>query len=68
MPYYNPEGLNIQSQSEHTAYKKMLDAKRQIRTIQGTKYGSEKALEAENEWLKEKIKTQARENGGWSDY
>ena len=68
MTYYSKEGPNVQSQSEHTAYKKMLNAKSKVRTIQGTKYNEKDYLKAENEWLKEKMKTQARENGGWSDY
>lgn len=68
MPYYSKEGPNVQSQSEHTAYKKMCKAKSQVRKIQGTFYNQEKALKAENEWLKEKMKTQARTNGGWCDY
>lgn len=68
MPYYSKEGPNVQSQSEHSAYKKMLNAKNKVRTIQGTKCNEDAYLKAENEWLKEKMKTQARENGGWSNY
>jgi len=57
--WYSKEGPNVQSQDEHRAYVNMMK-------IKTSKFASkEEKLNAENKWLKEKMKTQARENGGW---
>ena len=59
---YSKEGPNVQSQDEHRAYKEMLKSKR-------NKFSSEQdKLKSEIKWLKEKAKTQARENGGWCEF
>jgi len=59
--FYEKEGPNVQSQSEHTAYVNM-------KNKQQSRFSTrEEKLEAENKWMKEKMRTQARENGGWFD-
>lgn len=56
---YSKEGPNVQSQSEHSAYKQMKKAER-------SRFAMEKQkIEARTKWKHEKSKTRIRENGGY---
>lgn len=57
--YYSKEGPNVQSQSEHSAYKHM-------NKVNKSKFSTDKErADAVRRWEYEKTKTQIRESGGF---